>query len=495
MAISFSRYVDITSGVAAGVNVPARELILRIFTDNNLLPPGEYLEFLDADEVAAFFGSDSDEYLRAAFYFSFISKKISRPQKIAFARWVSVATPPRIYGDTQTQLLATWTAIENGSLGLTIGGVANTFTALDFSDAVSLAGVAAVLQTAIRTKTGTQWTAATVTYNASRGSFDFVGGDAVAAAISVQQGVGGTPIGNTLGWLTGESLIVAAGSAVETLTDCVSDSAALSDNFGSFLFIPTLDLDEITEVATWNATQNVKFIFSARVAIADAGTYYTALHGYAGTALTAAPIADEYPEELPCMILAATRYDKRNSVQNYMFQFDDTLTASVSTDATANTLDAARVNYIGVTQQAGQYLAFYQRGLLMGGATAPVDMNTYANEIWLRDAAGVAVMTLLLSEARVSANASGLSQVLTMLQGVINRALTNGTISVGKPLTDVQILEITELSDDENAWKQVQNIGYWLDGVVTPSTNTIDYELIYSKDDVVRKVTGTHVLI
>jgi hypothetical protein len=41
----------------------------------------------------------------------------------------------------------------------------------------------------------------------------------------------------------------------------------------------------------------------------------------------------------------------------------------------------------------------------MGLATDPVDMNVYANEIWLKDAAGAAILSLLLSLGKVSANA------------------------------------------------------------------------------------------
>ena len=58
------------------------------------------------------------------------------------------------------------------------------------------------------------------------------------------------------------------------------------------------------------------------------------------------------------------------------------------------------------------------------------------------------------------------------------------------------------MTDDELAWHQVQNIGYWvyceMQQTVTTDGRTeykAVYTLIYSKDDVVRKVEGTHVLI
>lgn len=497
MAISFTRYVDITSGVGAGTTVPRRDLILRIFTTNELLPTNAILEFTDAAQVGEYFGTDSEEYRRAVFYFSFISKNITQPQRISYARWADVATAPQIYGSTSvTQALATWTAISAGSFGLTIGGVVNTFTGLDFSGAASLAAVATILQTAIRTKTGTMWTAATVTYNAVRGSFDFEGGSTGANTISVQQGVGGTPIGNIMGWLQ-EDAIISNGVAAQSITDILTSSTGISNNFGSFLFMPALTIEQITDAAEWNYDQNVMFMYLVPVSVANIASYFTALADFGGTGVTISMNADEYPEQFPAMILAATDYNAVNAVQNYMFQQTAGLTPSVTTDSLANTADTARTNYYGRTQDAGTFIDFYQRGVLMGLATSPLDMNTYANEMWFKDAAGAAIMTLLLALPEIAANAQGRGQILTTLQGVINQALNNGTISLNKPLTDAQKLYITQITGDNTAWYQVQNNGYWLDCVIVldGSEYKAVYTLVYSKNDVIRKVEGSQILI
>lgn len=510
MTINFSRYIDITSGVGAGATVPLRDLIGRLFTINPLLSPQSFIEFTSAEEVGLYFGTTSEEYLRALFYFSWISKKITRAQKIAFARWVETAVAPTIFGFVKTQTLGTYTAITTGSFGMTIGADVNTFTGLDFSGAASLAAVAAILQTAIRTKTGTQWTAATVVYNSTRGSFDFTGGSAVAAAISVQEGVGGVPIAAILGWLPAavningvfsNGAITNPGSAAETVTETLTASANASNNFGSFLFLPTLSLANVILAANWNKAQNVQYMYTVRVLSADVAAWSSILTGVGaigGVGLTLANISTEYPEQVPMMIEAATDYTTVNAVQNYMFQ-QFILTPEVTTDTAADLMDAARVNYYGRTQDAGRFIDFYQRGVLMGIATDPRDMNVYANEQWLKDAAGAAIMTLLLSLSRISANTQGRSQILTTLQSVINQALNNGTISVGKTLTNAQILYITELTGDPQAWHQVQTIGYWVNCTIVSFGDPLQYKavytLVYSKDDAIRKVDGTHVLI
>ena len=510
MAIAFSKYIQITSGVGAGVAVARRELIGRLFTINPLVPTGSILEFTTLADVGAYFGTTSEEYKRASYYFSFINKNINAPNKISYARWVNADAAPRIYGAALQTTLTALNLITDGAFSLTLGGVTNLIGGLDFSGAGSLSAVATIIQAAIRSETGTQWTAATVTYDATRSSFDFVGGSAVVAVVSVAAPGSGTNISHIIGWLP--EAINGAGGAIwsngklaETITEVLTASTELSNNFGSFLFQPSLTLDQIIEAATWNSAidQNVLFQYMVPVTAANASSYSAALINFAGVGLTltSTAVANEYQEQMPMEILAATNYDAVNSVQNYMFyQFNRTPTVLTTVDS--NFYDNLRINYYGRTQQAGRFLDFYQRGVLTGLAVNPVDMNVYANEQWLKDAAGVIIMQLLLALSKVSANTQGRIQILTVLQAAIDQALANGSISVGKILNDVQKLYISNITNDPNAWYQVQNIGYWLNCTIESfitSDSRVEfkatYTLVYSKDDVIRKVEGTHNLI
>ena len=113
------------------------------------------------------------------------------------------------------------------------------------------------------------------------------------------------------------------------------------------------------------------------------------------------------------------------------------------------------------------------------------------------------MFTLFLSLAKISANAQGSGQVITALQSVIDQAVFNGAISVNKSLTTAQQLYITEITNDPDAWRQVQTIGYWVSCVITSAVNpithlveyTATYTLVYSKDDIIRSVSGTDILI
>lgn len=502
MAISFKRYINIVSGVGAGATVRLRDLILRVFSDNTLVPAGEVIEMDNAADVATYFGTSSEEYARAVVYFGFVSKVITAPKKISFSRWASAAAVARIYGSTKTFAVAQFTGISNGALALTLGSYTATVTGVDFTAATTLSNIASTLQTAIRAVTagGTPWTGATVTYNATKQRFELVaGGTAGLMPVSVGTAGSGTDLATYLGWdSTG---VFSPGVAAEEPLDAFITSAEASDNFGSFVFVGTLTLDQVVAVAQQNDTYNVKFIQLVPVSQSNAPTYYAALSGISGVSMTLSPLAGEYPELLPAMVLAATDYTRRASTQNYMFQQAD-FTPSVTTNAVANAMDAVRANYYGRTQTAGQFLDFYQRGVMMGLPVDPVDLNTYANEMWLKDAVGAALMQLLLALSKVSANSAGRSQILATIQPIIEQAIFNGTISVGKPLSSSQKLYIGTVTGDEKAWRQVFSLGYWLDCVIQSYT-TVDsrteykavYTLVYAKDDTIRAVDGSHILI
>ena len=91
--------------------------------------------------------------------------------------------------------------------------------------------------------------------------------------------------------------------------------------------------------------------------------------------------------------------------------------------------------------------------------------------------------------------------MLGALENVIGQALRNGVISVGKPLTHAQRTFAAEITGNPDAWRALEMIGYWLDATVEQFTTDdrveykITYLLIYAKDDIIRKVEGTHTLI
>jgi hypothetical protein len=242
-------------------------------------------------------------------------------------------------------------------------------------------------------------------------------------------------------------------------------------------------------------------MYAVPVSLANASPYSTAVAAYSGVGMTVSETDGEYPEQAPMMVFATTDYSAPNSTQNYEFQ-QFALTPSVTDDTIADTLDTENVNYYGVTQESGVGIAFYQTGVLFGLSTAPLDMNTFTNEIWLKSAIEAALMTLLLNLSQLSANTQGLSQLAGIIQPQINQGLSNGTISIGKPFTPAQQAYVTSITNDPLAWYQVQNSGYWFNPIITSfvalngrTQYSASYTLIYSQNNAIRKIIGTDILI
>lgn len=504
--ISMSRYINIISGVGAGAAVAQRQLILRLITQNNALPPGIVAEFANATAVGAYFGTTSEEYKRALAYFSFISKSIRSPQRISFARWVAAAIAPMIVGDTTAKNLSQWASVNAGKLTLNVGNTAYNLTGINAAGAPDLTSVAAILQTAIRAQTDPQLTTATVTYNTNTNQFVLTGSVTGTGSITVTPTTDPADVSSLLGWGTSGSVNV-AGQAADTPDQAVAKSAGISNNFGSFAFCtPSVALTntQIEAIAQWNDAQNNAYMYCATTSLANLAALYALVKGFSGCGLNilSTTLANDFVEQCEAEILAATDYTQPNATQNFMFYQFPNRNITVSDDTTANLADASRGNYIGVTQSAGQQLAFFQRGVLCGGSQAAVDMNTYANEMWLKSAFTAQIMSLLLNVQRVPANDQGKGMLLGVMQSIIDLARTNGVISYGKNISAVQQQYITQVTGSPVAWRQIQTIGYWLNITFSTITTTdgrtewqANYTLLYSKDDAIRMVNGSDILI
>ena len=492
MSINSNRYVEITSAVGGGDAIPARELLLRLFTTNERVSTGAVLNFSSSTletSLRDYFGSASEEYKRAAYYFGFISKVATSPKNIQFSRFADANTSAQVFG-SQLPLLSVLNSVTAGAFDIILNGVTFNVTALDFSGDTNYAEVASALQTAIQAEGGGM-SATTVTYDATRTTFDFdtngdADGDISFSAVTVD-------LLDQLGW--GENATFSNGITAQTVTDALGTSTSLNNNYGSFDFIDALDNDQILERAVFANGRNVEFMNLQRVLTTNRTAISSLVSGYASTGLVLAPIATEYPELLPAAILASLNYEQPAASANFMYYSDDRLTPSVTDDSEADSNDALDVNYYGQTQESGVNVSFLQRGRLTGGSTAPKSMGVHANEQWLKSYLKTQFLNMFLALQQVSADLVGQSTGMSYLDAAVTQALSNGSIAVGKTLTTTQINYITQISGDSRAYLEVQSRGYWYNLTTNATNNQMDYLLIYAKRDSVDKVEGRHSLI
>lgn len=504
MAISKSRYVLITSGVGGASAVARRELIARLMTTNQKAPTNGVLEFgggasTALKNVGVYFGTTSAEYAFASKYFGFVSKDVKQADKISFARYTLQATSPQLIS-TENGSLVELKAISDGSFKLSMGGASYEVKGLNFGTASSLADVASAIQTKIQANTagGDVWKTATVSY--TNGSFILTGGKAGSAEITVATPAStGTDVSGLIGWSIDKNPVVSVGTDAETITQALERIANTSDNFGSFCFVETLTTEQIEQVATWTNAQNVGYVFSQAVSPTNYATIQPVCAGMNGVCLTLDKNLDN-AQYMPMSIGACIDYSRPNASTNFMFNQFQGDVASVSTDADADKYDAVKVNYLGATQQAGKNISFYQRGYLQGDIA---DIGVFWNEMWLKDAISAEMLNMLLALKQLPANADGSNTARGILSGVIGEAKLNGVIQSGKTLDNTQKAYITSLTADENAWREVEQNGYYLTVSVSKKVNSLngleeyhfEYTLIYEKGDSIRNVVGSDTLI
>lgn len=489
MSISIERYVEITSGVIGAQAVAQRELIGLRFSTDPRVPVGAHVVVNNAGDALDYFGETSD-YDFASQYFAYTSPApVSRPNKLRYAAYVDTARPARIYGSAITGTLADFQAVTAGAFDLTVAGVTESYTGINLSTATSFADVASALQTLI----AADFASSTVTYDAISASFNLVTGSTGTADISVTS----TALTSLLGW--GVSAIFSPGSAVQTPLDALRAAEEVTDSFGSFSYDATLTTDEIVDVAQYNATLNVKYMYLQPVTSVTANTVAAATLSIKSIGLILNGTAGQYKESIVQAIMAATNYQRRNASPNYMYRQQSGLTADVTTNALANTYDALRVNYYGQTSNAGQLIEFFQRAFLMGGATDPLDMSVHANEQWLKAYLTARLLSMQLTLGKIPANNTGRGYVVRQVVEAANLGLLNGTILAGKAYTTAQKIAVEQLTGDPNAWMDLQNNGYWVNAEIVERTGesgvteyVCQYTLAYGKGDSVRKVEGSH---
>ena len=314
--------------------------------------------------------------------------------------------------------------------------------------------------------------------------------------------VGGSDLAPLLG-LSQVGRILSPGTVAQTALEAFKVAEQVSDSFGTASFGSTVGLAEAIELSEYIAGENVKYQIYWSVNASTAAAWSAAFIGTASTGLILNETAGEYKEALPMAIAASVNYNRRNTVVNFMFRSPQiTLTADVKTDLAANLYDPLRVNYYGQTAMYGQNISFFQRGYLCGPATAPLDMGVHLNEQWLKSLLAANFLNLLLVRGIVPAAQQGRAEGLVIVNEAVNLAKFNGTIIPGKTLTALQKLEIASITGDERAFQQVINQGFWADATIERVTGpsglleyALQYTLIYSANEGVRKVEGSHNLI
>lgn len=504
MPIKMSKYVDIKSGINNIRTATEKELIARIFTTNELVAKQEVLEFDNIEDIIKLFGAEADETKIATKYFSFINKYSRSPKKISFARDFSAGFSSYVLGTEQSAPLSAYKGLSGGaSIGLTYGDITGykaPVSASDFSSCNSLSDVATLIQGWLRTAFSSDniLQSCTLTYDSEKNVFKFSSGEEDNETMTFEGNISGL-----LG-LTNESKpIKSEGAEASSYSQVFEYSYEQNNNFATFMFLDnTISASNLATLANYVALNYPsEFVDVIPVTSSNYSTIQGAVGNINGVSLELCGTTEDtgkFNFVMPMAITATTDYNKENGTVNYMYTQDNNMSVVVDTDTEAEQYDSAKVNYYGRTQQAGQKLAFYQNGVLQGDYQ---DQNTFVNEIWLKDALTTKFLNYMLLTSNWYANKAGQSIGQGLIVDIIDRAKLNGTITTEKEISDADKVYIYNVTADENAWRQIYQLGYYLITSISKvkinnqDTYQFNYTLLYSKGDSIKKVEGQNILI
>lgn len=251
-----SRIVDVTVNLAPSLaQFPNFNTCLLLTTEDVIDVVTRMESFSDIDEVAEVFGTDSVAYNASVLWFG----QNPQPSNLLIGRWAEGGSSGQLFGaplPTSGQDLDTWTAITDGSFHVTVDGNVETLTALDFSGATNLNGVASVINLAM--------TGAVMTYDSVNSRFVITSNTTGASStVSFATAVGsGTDISELLEMRSTDSgAYVANGIVAETALAAVTIFANLFSSQWYGLCIPEASQNDALAVQAFIEAANPPHYF------------------------------------------------------------------------------------------------------------------------------------------------------------------------------------------------------------------------------------------
>lgn len=399
---------------------------LLVAGDSNVINGRDRIRtYVDLESVAEDFGTSAPEYLSAALYFG----QTPRPNQLMIGRWLRTATAGLIQGGiltTAEQALANWTSITTGSFKISIDGVEQSVTGLDFSLVTNLNGVATEINTVLTGATASWDGSRFIITSATTGATSSVGYASAAAS--------GADISAQLKLTTATALVPVPGFDAETPVECASALANLSGMWYGLTFaastMPTDD--QAVDVAAFIQGASITRIFGftetdTRVLDAawttDMASRLKALN-YTRSFVTFS--ANKYAVASMFGRAFSVNFSANRSTITLMYKQEPGVVAELLTETQAQTLKAKRCN---VFVQYQNDTAIIQYGVMSGQA--------YFDEIhgldWFTDALQTALYNLLYqSKTKIPQTDAGQNQLVNTASNVCAEAINNGLVAPGQ---------------------------------------------------------------
>ena len=456
MAIPASQIVKINPRV---IQASGTDLVLNgmFLTTNSLIPAGGVMGFSTADDVAAFFGSASEEYRVASVYFAGYKNSFKKPRQAFYGSRVNAASAAWLRGSRYAGTLAQLQAVTAGTLDLSINGSAVAVTGLSFTSATSYSAVAA----AIQTKIAAVVSSATCTYDSQTGAYQITS-PTTGATSTITYAEEGT-LATLLGLTQAKGATLSQGSDALDVADNMRSIRAVTENWATFTYLYSSTDQEILDHSAWASSQGVEYLLVAWSTDSNlqnqVDTTSIAYQLKTNNAGATTLIFGDAPYAAFIMGEAASiDWDRTQGAINFAFKAQDGLVPTIDSATEATTLLQKKCNLYGTYATRNDEFVWLYDANMFGDYNF---IDPFINAIWFNNALQVAIMNGLEMSPRVPYNEDGYTLIRSWCQDPINRARKNGVIDPGVSLSEAQKAElIREAGLDITS--NLQTDGYYL---------------------------------
>lgn len=441
MTLPISSVVDVVISVApTAVPAPGFGLAGIVSDDldmvSGVVPALRVSKFNSITEIAAVYDVLTSTYVQANSYFS----QRPRPDELAVISQYINNTPGVLTGLVGTAVDVTpWNAISLGEFNVTLGGFSADVTGLDFSTAIDIDAVAAIIQTGLQAIAQGAFTLATCVYSLTSNSFVITTGTdgatitATAPAINPISLIDISDLMRTTNiWLS--SLV--QGTVIETPIDALNAAEVFDNSFyGVLVLAKHRDTQVSDDVASWvqarikvysMTTNNPNTLIPGDQTHAAWRMFNLS---YDRTIVSFSSTATEYPDAALLGEAFTTDFNVPNSVKTLKFKIFEGIGPENITSLQKGALDDVRANASVRIGASSMFAESFMSGQLFFDERHTID--------WLTGQLETNLFNYLSSRpTRVALTDVGSSsleqQVIRGLdQGVANGMLAPGTTSEG----------------------------------------------------------------
>lgn len=401
---------------------------LLILGDSDVVDATERLRlFTSLDAIADEFGTSAPEYLAAALYYG----QTPQPSVCYVGKWARTAEPGQLKAgilSTAQQALANFTAITTGAFTISVDNVEQELTGLDFSGALNLSGVAAIVAAALDD--------ATCTWDATNKRF-VITSDTTGEASSVSFGTApdvGADVTGIFRLKEADEGYLVAGADAETAVEAVQAIANMSSDWYGLQIASSVAPDTAAYLAVaafieGSGLSRIFAITSASTAILDSVStsdiasqlkalgykrtliQYSSKNAYASTSILGRAFTVDF--------------DGSNTTLTIKFKQEPGVVAETLTASQAATLKDKNCN---VFIKYNNDTNIIQEGVMVNGF--------YFDEVhgtdWLQNAVQTDVYNLLYtSSTKIPQTDPGINIITTRICKTLEQAVVNGLVAPG----------------------------------------------------------------